>query len=306
MTVPPTLVLDSASLYYRAFHALPESMVAPDGHPHQAIRGFLSTLARLARTYRPGGVIAAWDSDWRPDWRVALVPSYKTHRLADPQSGAEQEPDSLGPQVDAIAAILDALGLPRIGVAGFEADDVIGSLCAQLDEPAIVVSGDRDLVQIVRADHRLLLAVNGGMDRWPLLDPRGVRERFGVDPGQYVDMAALRGDPSDGLPGVPGIGAKTAVALVSAYGDVDALIDAARGTSFTRPLTPRLAGLLVDHDEAVRAARTVARVVTDLPVLEWPSHPDPRELTRLADRWGVGRQVADLTAALTDPYTAEE
>lgn len=302
----PLLVLDSASLYYRSFHALPESMRAPDGRPHQAIRGFLSTISRLIGVHRPSLVVAAWDSDWRPDWRVALVPSYKTHRLADPDTGAEDEPDSLGPQVDAIAAILDAMGIARIGIAGYEADDVIGSLCAQARSPVIAVSGDRDLVQVVDQQCRLLLTVNGGMEKWPLLDPDAVRERFGVPAHAYVDMAALRGDPSDGLPGVPGIGAKTAVALIDAFGDLDALLQAAHAGSAARPLTPRLAGLLVEHEATVLAARTVARVATDLPVDPERTDGDPAELARLAAQWGVGRQVDDLSRTLRTSQTADE
>ena len=138
--------------------------------------------------------------------------------------GAEEEPESLGPQVDALAGLLDALGIPRWGVAGFEADDVIASVCAQALTPSIAVSGDRDLVQVVDDQTRLVLAVNGGMEKWPLLGPEEALQRFGVSAVHYVDLAVLRGDPSDGIPGVPGIGAKTAAALVAAFGDLEAIL----------------------------------------------------------------------------------
>ena len=235
----PVLVLDSASLYYRSFYALPEKMTAPDGRPHNALRGFLSTLARLVDAHRPAGIVACWDDDWRPAWRVDLIPSYKAHRVADAGDPAvEAEPESLGPQAEAIAHVLDAWAIPRWGVPGYEADDVIGSVVAQTDRPCVVVTGDRDLVQVIGPTTRVLLTVNGGMEKWPLLDESAAADRFGVPPQAYVDLAVLRGDPSDGLPGVPGIGAKTAVALVSAFGPLEAILDAARRDPSIRPLTP--------------------------------------------------------------------
>jgi 5'-3' exonuclease len=305
----PLLLLDSASLYYRSFHALPESMTAPDGRPHNAVRGFLSTVTRLVDAYRPADVIPCWDDDWRPAWRVELIPSYKAHRVADAESGntdsAEAEPESLTPQAVAIAQLLSAAGIAPVGVPGFEADDVLASLAMAAPAPVIGVSGDRDLVQIVDVTTFLLLTVNGGMDKWPLLDPVGVRERFGVDPAQYVDLAVLRGDPSDGLPGVAGIGAKTAAALLGAYGDLTAVLAAARDEPAVRPMTPRLSAALLADEDAVGRARTVATAVTGLDIDV--SRP-PREeatLARLAAEWGVQRQVAELVAAL-DRQTADE
>lgn len=304
----PILLLDSATLYYRAFHALPSSMTAPDGFPHGAVRGFLSTLGSLVSRTGARGVIACWDADWRPAWRVALVPGYKAHRVAEAgettgAGGAEDEPDDLGPQVDAIAGILDALGVPRVGADGYEADDVIASLAASLPGPVIAVSGDRDLLQVASPTTSVLLAVNGGMERWPLLDPAGVRERTGVDPHSYVDMAVLRGDPSDGLPGAPGVGAKTAPALIDRFGSLEALLAAARAPVPERPLTPRIAASLIAHEAALLAARTVATAVSSLDLSAHPAlapDPDtaaslPREprdpvaLASLARDWGVER-----------------
>lgn len=303
----PVLLLDSASLYYRAFFALPESMTAPDGRPHNAVRGFLSTITRLVDAHAPGGMVACWDNDWRPQWRVDLVPTYKAHRVAgDGTDGsAEDEPEELGPQVEAIAAILDALGVARWGADGYEADDVIGSVAHQSAAPSIVVSGDRDLVQLISPTTQLLLTVNGGMEKWPLLDPAGVVDRFGVVPQSYVDLAVLRGDPSDGLPGVSGIGAKTAVALVTAFGDLDGILAAAAQEPVERPLTPRLAAALLTDPDAVLRARTVARAVTDLAVGEPRPARDAEAFSHLAVQWGVERQATALLAAL-DRQTADE
>lgn len=304
----PLLVLDSASLYYRSFYALPEKMTAPDGRPHNAVRGFLSTLARLVDAHAPSGIVACWDNDWRPAWRVELIPSYKAHRVADEATigsggSAEAEPESLGPQAVAIAGLLDALDIARWGVDAYEADDVIGSVTAQLDQPSIVVTGDRDLLQLVDARTSVLLTVNGGMEKWPLLDPAGVEERFGVPPERYVDLAILRGDPSDGLPGVPGIGAKTAVALVSAFGSVSGILAAAGESSPVRPLTPRLAAAVLAHEESLARTMRVATVVRDLSLpsrdAALPRQPRAADaLSALTAEWGVRRQVDDLQAAL--------
>lgn len=302
----PVLALDTASLYFRSYYALPSSMTAPDGRPHNAVRGLLTTLTRLVEVYRPSAVVAAWDADWRPQWRVELVPTYKAHRVVAEEDGpAEEEeetPEDLSPQVDAIAELLDLLGIPRWGVSGYEADDVLGSVAAA-QQPTIVVTGDRDLVQLIDDTTRVLLTVNGGMEKWPLLDPESARERFGVDPGVYADMAVLRGDPSDGLPGAPGIGPKTAVALVQAFGDLGGVLAAAAAQPVERPMTPRIAARLTELAEPLSRALTVTRVVRDLPlpgaVPAWPdSSPDPDALGSLASRWGVQRQVDALVEAL--------
>jgi 5'-3' exonuclease len=303
------LILDSASLYYRSFHALPESMTAPDGRPHNAVRGFLSTLTRLVATYSPTAVYPCWDLDWRPAWRVELIPGYKAHRVAEESAeggtSVEAEPESLSAQAIALAEILSLAGMAPVGREGYEADDVVASLARMLPGPVVAVSGDRDLVQIVDDSTSLLLTVNGGMDKWPLLDPEGVQERFGVRPDQYVSLAVLRGDPSDGLPGVPGIGAKTAARLVSAFGHLPDILDAARERPGDRPMTPRLAGALLENEDLIRRATTVATAVPDLTMaLDRPAI-DADGLARIADRWGVQRQVSDLLAAL-DRQTADE
>lgn len=300
------IVLDSASLYYRAFHALPESMTAPDGYPNNAVRGFLSTVTRLVRQHDCGYVIAAWDDDWRPQWRVDLLPSYKAHRVAEEMGEGAMvpeaaEPATLGPQAAAIAELLMAGGIPVLGAEGFEADDIAATVA--LGSPSIVVTGDRDLVQVVSARTRVHLAVNGGLEKWPLLDPAGVVERFGVRPDQYVDLAVLRGDPSDGLPGVPGIGAKTAVALLQKWDDIDAVLDAAKSGA-GRPLTPRLAGLLLESQEYLARARQVATARSDAPVTWSQSRcEDTAEARSIADEWGVSRQWLDLLKAVDQADT---
>jgi len=302
------IVLDSASLYYRAFHALPESMTAPDGHPHNAIRGFLSTVTRLVRQHSCASVIAAWDDDWRPQWRVDLLPSYKQQRVAvDPESDSTDgdveaaEPESLGAQARAISELLAAAGIPVLGAVGFEADDIAATVAHRL--PCVVVTGDRDLVQVVTDVVRVHLTVNGGMEKWPVLDPAGVVSRFGVRPDQYVDLAVLRGDPSDGLPGVPGIGPKTAVALLSEWDGIQGIMHAARAGA-GRPMTPRLAGLLLEAQDYLDRAIRVATVRVDAPIeIRVTRASATKEASDIAEEWGVSKQWRDLLSAIAQVET---
>lgn len=302
MPAGPLVIVDAATLYYRAYYALPESMTAPDGHPHNAVRGFLQTITRLLTRFEPRGLVAAWDVDWRPQWRVDLLPSYKTHRVAtdDEIAALEEVPDTLGPQIGAIAELLTAWGIPVLGAEGAEADDVIGTMVHRHDE-VIIVSSDRDLVQVVSDEASLLQMTSGGMDKWPLLDPESVRTRYGVDPGSYVDFAILRGDPSDGLPGVRGIGEKTAAALIDAFGSLEALL-ARAAEDPVRPLTPRLANALLASVDYLTAARSVVTLRTDVALPDEVDRlplrvADPERLGEIAREWGVTRFVDDAISA---------
>src|SRR4051794_28429483 len=216
MTAGRLLLLDSASLYFRAFFGVPDSVKAPDGTPVNAVRGLLDMIARLVVDRRPTRLVACWDDDWRPAFRVSAIPSYKEHRLAAGSTSVEEVPDLLLPQVPIIVEVLAALGIARVGVPGYEADDVIGTLVARertgAGDAVDVVTGDRDLFQLVDDEHhvRVLYTVRGIKDL-EVVDQARLAERYAVSSGAgYADMAALRGDPSDGLPGVPGIGEKTA------------------------------------------------------------------------------------------------
>ncbi len=211
-------LLDSPSLWYRAFHAVPDSVVAPDGSPVGAVRGFLDLVGRVVRDTRPTELVATLDLDWRPAFRVEAVPSYKLHRTAE--GGAQEEPPALAPQVEVLLEVLDALGVPAVGVEGMEADDVIGTLADRAAGAVDVVSGDRDMFQLVRDDGpvRVLYAV----EKMKPYGPADVAAKYGIPGTAYAEYAVLRGDPSDGLPGVKGVGDKTAAALVSRFGTVEA------------------------------------------------------------------------------------
>lgn len=303
----PLLAVDAASLYFRAYHGIPESAArAPDGSPVNAVRGFLDMLATLVRTRRPGRVACALDEDWRPAWRVALVPSYKAHRLAP--AGGEVVPDGLVPQVPLIREVLDALGVPAFGAAGYEADDVLGTLATREPGPVEVASGDRDLIQLVDdAKPVRLLYCGRGVAKLEVLDAAAVTARYGVPPAGYADFATLRGDPSDGLPGVPGVGEKTAARLVARFGDLPALLAAVDDPA--EPFAPGLRAKLAAARDYLAVARDVVQVARDvaLPDVDGavgtgPAHPE--RLMGLAERHNLAGPVRRLLDALTDAAAA--
>ncbi|MEV5767995.1 5'-3' exonuclease [Micromonospora sp. NPDC052213] len=295
------MLIDAPSLYFRAFFGIPESAArAADGSPVNAVRGFLDMLAALIRTRRPDRMVCAMDHDWRPEWRVALLPSYKAHRLAP--EGGEVVPDTLSPQVPLILEVLDAVGITHVGAAGYEADDVLGTLSVTQPAPVEVVSGDRDLFQLVDDARPVrLLYVGRGVAKLEDCDDAAVRSRYGVPAARYADFAALRGDPSDGLPGVPGVGEKTAARLVERYGDIAGILAALDepGSGFAPGLRTKLAAAR----DYLAVAPKVVRVALDVPLPELatalPSAPaDPDRLLELAGEWNLAGSARRLVDAL--------
>jgi 5'-3' exonuclease len=296
------LLLDTASLYFRAYFGVPESVRAPDGTPVNAVRGLLDFIARLVADHHPDALVACMDADWRPQWRVDLIPSYKSHRVVEDTEGTEEVPDTLSPQVPVIEAVLDAVGITRVGVAGYEADDVIGTLATAAPGPVAIVTGDRDLFQLVDDARGVrVLYPRKGVGDCDLIDEAAIEERYGVRAGQYADFAALRGDPSDGLPGVKGIGEKTAAQLVTEYGDLDGVRKAA--TEPMSKLTPARRRNITDAAAYLDVAPKVVRVATDVPLPVFdpavPAEPaDPEVLEALAERWGLGGSLTRLLDTL--------
>ncbi len=301
------MLLDTASLYFRAYFGVPESVTAPDGTPVNAVRGLLDFISRLVADHRPDDLVACMDADWRPQWRVDLIPSYKAHRVAEEHPGTaeadeEEVPDTLSPQVPVIEEVLDALGVARVGVAPYEADDVIGTLTAHAAGPVDIVTGDRDLFQLIDDARgvRVVYPVKG-VGNATVLDGAALREKYGVDGPGYADLALLRGDPSDGLPGVPGIGEKTAAKLLDAYGDLAGIMAAADDPGSR--LTPAQRRRLAEARPYVEVAPKVVRVATDVPLPahapELPRAPrDPERLAALARRWGLGGSLERLLTTL--------
>jgi len=304
------MLLDTAALYFRAFHAVPDTVHAPNGMPINAVRGLLDIIARLATEFRPTEIVACWDDDWRPQWRVDLIPSYKAHRVAGASTGSatavETVPDALTPQVPIIREVLGALGVPVVGAAEHEADDVIGTLASRAPIPVDVVTGDRDLFQLVDDSRDVRVIYTGrGMSKLEILTDETLTAKYGIPPTQYADFAAMRGDASDGLPGVAGVGEKTAVTLLAAYGDLDGIVAAASDPAST--MTPRVrAGMLAAADY-LAVAPAVVKVVRDLTLPEFDARITPStleqaaELDRLAEEWGLGssmKRVRDALATL--------
>jgi len=295
------LLLDSASLYYRSFYALPTSIRSPDGRPVNAVRGFLDTLARLLIERTPTGVVCCWDDDWRPQWRVDEIPSYKSHRVADVESGAEEEPDELGHQIQVIRDCLSALGVPVVGATGYEADDVIATLAGRAAAHCDIVSGDRDLLALVTEDVHVLYTGRAGVP-WTEYTPATVTAAFGVSPAQYPDLALLRGDPSDGLPGVRGIGQKTAVRLLAEYHTIERILEAAADPDSV--LTPAIRRALLGGADYIARARRVIYPVRDVPVSASATvmhPPDDTTLAELGSSWNLTAVLGRVRAALPTP-----
>jgi 5'-3' exonuclease len=310
------MLLDSASMYFRAFYGVPDTMTSPRGEPVNAIRGFLDMIATLVETYEPTRLVACWDDDWRPAWRVDLMPSYKTHRVAgeaEPGAGGadpldvvpEESPDALTPQVPVIAEVLAAFGIARVGAARCEADDIIGTLStrAPAGTEVDVVTGDRDLFQLVDDERRVrVLYIAKGIRNMQLIDQSDLQERYGVATGaQYADLATMRGDASDGIPGVPGIGEKTAATLLKRFGSLDGIRDAVADPR--SDLTKAQRARFVAAADYLDVAPVVVKVLRDADV---PDHDDslptapkaPDVLDAVADRWGVGSSIDRLRTAL--------
>jgi 5'-3' exonuclease len=286
---PTRVVLDSPSLFYRAFYALPRTITGPDGAAVNAVRGYLDMLSQLLVERRPGGVVNVFDADWRPQWRVDLYAGYKAKRPDDP-------PELPG-QVPVIREVLDAAGLPVAEAAGYEADDVIGTIAAAAGprERVAVVTGDRDMFQVVRDPVVWVLFPLRGTSSLARFDEAAVAAKCGVPPARYVDLAILRGDPSDGLPGVPGVGEKTAARLAADHPDLDALLAAAAAGQ----LAPRVAAALQQSAGYLQAMRRVVALPTDVAYqASDPHQPDRERLAALAERHGIDGPVERLLAAL--------
>ncbi|WP_292830635.1 5'-3' exonuclease [Microbacterium sp.] len=297
------MLLDTASLYFRAFYGVPDTVRSPDGRPVNAARGLLDMIAKLVSTYEPTHLIACWDDDWRPQWRVDLIPTYKTHRVAaEIEAGPDVEmvPDPLEMQVAVIREELGVFGIPVVGVAEHEADDVIGSLATQALMAVDVVTGDRDLFQLVDDARAVRVIYTGrGMSNLEILDDAAVLKKYGVLPHQYADFAVLRGDASDGLPGVAGIGEKTAASLLALHGDLAGILSAAeRGEGMTAGIRARL-GAARDY---LAVAPRVVKLVHDLDIADVSARitaPDSRAVADLAERWNLGSSATRAGAALS-------
>lgn len=300
------MLLDTASLYFRAFYGVPDSLKRADGTPVSAVRGLLDMIAKLVTEFEPTELVACWDDDWRPGWRVALIPSYKGHRVERAVPGGvdvEETPPGLVRQIPLIREVLGLLGVPIVGAPEHEADDVIGTLATGAGRPVDVVTGDRDLFQLVddEASVRVIYTARG-MSKLELVTDAVVVGKYGVLPQQYADFAALRGDSSDGLPGVAGVGEKTASGLIQQFVDLDGIIEAASDAS--APMSAGVRAKLAAAADYLAVAPRVVEVVRDLELPEVDARLHPvtggrrAVLEGLVDEWNLGGSVARVLAAL--------
>ncbi|MGO3064712.1 MAG: 5'-3' exonuclease H3TH domain-containing protein [Brevibacterium linens] len=298
----PLVLLDTPALYYRAFYSVPDSIVNADGHPVNAVRGVLDTVAQMVRRFDTDRVIATMDADWRPAFRTAIMPEYKAARVKDEEAGTEIPPE-LAVQLPIMNRVLSAAGIPIAEVAGTEADDVIATMAAQSTTPVFIVSPDRDLLALLdsSADVSVLRPRKGG--EWEALTQAGLPNAYGVPDGtRYRELAALRGDPSDGLPGAPGIGEKTAATLLENFGSIESIIKAAKAGVKTGGLSPKRAATIIEVEETLHKTLEVMRCLTDvdhgIDLDSVPNGLDRAAVEDAADGQNIRRSVDNLTSAL--------
>ena len=294
------LLIDSASLWYRAYYGMPDTMLAPDGTPVNAIRGFLDMSARLITQYQPNRMVACLEGDWRPTWRTDLFPGYKANRVD--AEGDEDEPDTLGPQIPVLLDLLDLFGIPMVGVDNYEADDLIATYSKSEIGPINIVTGDRDLFQLIDDERQIrVIYLAKGFSQQEVVDLAWVSQKYGIPGERYALYAMIRGDASDGLPGVRGIGEKGAAVIASAFTSIEAALSAAReGDS---RLTPLLCKRLIEGSEYIKIAPKLVHCALDVPLpvmdLQMPKAPsDLSEIYSFKERYGLGASIDRLIAAL--------
>jgi len=295
------MLLDSASLWYRAYYGMPDTLLSPTGMPVNAIRGYLDMTARLIGMYSPDRIVACIEGDWRPSWRVDIFPAYKANRLED-DSDVEEEPETLTPQIPVLLDLLDAFGFPMLGVDDYEADDVMATFAVKEKGPIRIVTGDRDLFQLVddKRDVKVVYLARG-ISQHDLVDISWVANKYAIPGDRYALFAMFRGDPSDGLPGVKGIGEKGAALIANNFATVDEVVEAAK--SGNEVLSASLAKKVVDGIDYLKIAPTLVNCARDVAIpkmdLTLPKKPDDlSQIYAMKDEYGLGASVDRLISAL--------
>ena len=296
------MLLDSGSLWYRAYYGMPDTLTADDGTPVNAIRGFLDMSARLISTYNPDRMVVCLDGDWRPSWRVELFPAYKANRLEDEESDEEAEPDTLTPQIPILLDLLDEIGIPMVGVDDYEADDVMATYAHTHPGPTRIVTGDRDLFQLVDDKRDIKVAyLPKGISAHDLVDLNFISQKYSIPGDRYAMFATFRGDASDGLPGVKGIGEKGAALISTHFASIDDAIVAAQNGDERLPAA--LARKIVAGMDYLAIAPTVVNCARDVPLPEielgMPKAPaDFSKIYQIKEKYSLGASVDRLISAL--------
>ena len=295
------MLLDSASLWYRAYYGMPDTLLSPDGTPINAIRGYIDMSARLISVYRPNRLVACVDGDWRPSWRVDLFPDYKANRLEE-EGDEEEEPETLTPQIPILLDLLDLFGIPVVGVDDYEADDVMATYAEQEKGPIRIVTGDRDLFQMVDDERDIkIVYLAKGISQHDLVDISYVEKKYAIPGDRYALFAMFRGDPSDGLPGVRGIGEKGAAVIANLFSNVDEALKGAHDSH--AGLSPALAKKIIAGTDYLKIAPKIVQVARNAPLpnvnLALPKAPkDLSEIYQFKERYGLGASVDRLISSL--------
>ena len=294
------LLIDSASLWYRAYYGMPDTLVSPTGEPVNAIRGFLDMTARLITQYQPTRMVACLEGDWRPTWRTDLFPAYKANRVDE--SGEEEEPDTLGPQIPVLLDLLDEFMIPIVGVDDYEADDLIATYSKNEAGPTYIVTGDRDLFQLVDDKRKVkVIYLAKGFSQQEVVDRAWITAKYGIPGERYALFAMIRGDASDGLPGVRGIGEKGAAVIANNFSTIEDALAAAHADDDR--LSPLLRKRLIEGSDYIKIAPTLVHCALDVPLpkmsLNLPKAPtDLSEIYSIKDQYGLGASVDRLISAL--------
>lgn len=294
------MLLDSASLWYRAFFGMPDTLVSPSGLQVNAIRGYLDMTSKLINLYKPNRIVACLEGDWRPSWRVELFPEYKMNRLDE--SGEEEEPDTLSPQIPILLDLLEALGFPMLGVDDYEADDLMATFAVNQPGPVRIVTGDRDLFQLVddKRDVKVVYLAKG-IANHDLVDLKWIEQKYEIPGDRYGLFAMIRGDASDGLPGIKGIGEKGAASIARQFTNLDEVMKAA--TNDDERLTTNIRKKLLESAEYAKIAPKLVGCATDVSIpkmkIDLPIRPlDSKKIQDMKEEFGLGTSVDRIMNAL--------
>ncbi len=294
------MLLDSASLWYRAYYGMPDTLLSPAGEPVNAIRGYLDMVARLITIYQPDRIVACIEGDWRPTWRTNLFPAYKANRIDE--SGEEEEPDSLGPQIPILLDVLEEFGFPVVGVDDYEADDVMATMAVAEPGPIRIVTGDRDLFQLVNDKKKIgVVYLAKGITNHDLVDLKYIEEKYGIPGDRYALFAMIRGDASDGLPGVRGIGEKGAAIIANNFETIEEALAAAFRDD--ERLTPALRKKLIEGESYIEIAPTIVHCALDVPIpkIDMTKPVRPASLDKIYElqkEYGLGASIDRMISAL--------
>ena len=294
------MLLDSASLWYRAYFGMPETLISPSGMPVNAIRGYLDMTSRLLVKYKPDRLVACLEGDWRPSWRVELFPDYKLNRVDD--EGQEDEPDTLGPQIPVLLDVLDALGIAMVGVDDYEADDLMATFSVKQQGPIRIVTGDRDLFQLVddKRDVKIVYLAKG-ISNHDLVDLQWINDKYQIPGDRYALFAMIRGDSSDGLPGIRGIGEKGAANIANQFSSLGEVMKAAEDSD--ERLTVNIRKKLLESAAYAAIAPKLVGCALDVSIpqmeISMPLKPKSmKKIEELKEEYGLGASIDRIVSAL--------